>query len=1505
MASMWSRIVRTFRPRRKTTRSRAPFKRWLRIEGLEGRRLLTNDLVEISGTVFTDLTDNGLDGSDTRIASATVTLFRDGGNNTYDNGTGDDVQVGVAQTTDTNGDYTFDDTYGITAGRYFVVQSAVTGLLQRTSQTVQTVDVTASDGLGTDATIIDSFSTGTQAVSATISGTDPDSDALTAAGVLGGERDLFVDALTGTSNVSISVDTGTGLLEFQAGAATTGTRTLSYDGADADGATIDAATGLGGIDLTNSGTETGFKLKLGTEAIVSDNSLLVIRVYSSAANVSIASALIPSTGGAATGDLTIPFSDFTIESGTGADFTSVNALQFDFSDALSDNGQVDFIATATPTIKTVNFANLNPMSIGNLVWQDLNNDGIKDTGETGLSGITVQLYQDTNSNNAYDDGVDAIVDTGTTDSSGNYLFTDLLPGSYGALIAISEFGTGQPLLGYAASSGTVADPDNDVDNDNNGSLITSVGVATAALTLTAGGEPTSDGDSNTNSNLSLDFGFVPQFDLAVTKSDTPDPATAGNTVTYTITVTNTNDSPISATNVSLTDTLPDGIQVTSVTGSVGSTAIPTGNISIPTTASDATAANPDDIVVTIGTLLRDVSSTSTPTDGSQATIVVVANILSSTRGTLTNTAVATADGNLINTSDDTATATTTVQATSGLSITKTDTPDPAVAGQTVTYTIDVVNSGPSDATTVVLTDNLPDGIKVTSVTGTIGSSTIASGSITIPATAGDDTAANNDDIVVAIGTLIPNVSSTSTPTDGSAAQIIVVATVLAATAPGTLTNNASVVSTEQTTPVTTQADTAITNEIDLAISKDTSPTNTTAIAGQNLTYVLTVSNNGPSTASNVRVIDDLPAGVTLVSVTPSAGTHITGSGLGDVVVEIPTMTSGQDETITIVVAVAAATSGSIVNSASVALVNPTGFTDTDNTNDTDSISTTVAQNVDLVVTKVGSPDPVVAGQNVTYTMTVTNDGPSNASSVSLSDNIPDGIQITSVVGTVGSTSIPSGSITIPTTASDTTASNPDNVVIAIGTLVANTSSTSTPTTGSSATITVIGKVLPSTRGTLSNVATATASGTLINTSDDSATATTTVTATSGLTITKTDSADPIVAGNNLTYTIVVTNNGPSDATTVNLTDNLPDGIQITSVTGTVGSTAIASSAITIPSSASDTTAANGDDVTVSIGTLIPNTSSTSTPTTGSSATITVVAKVLPETRNTITNAASVVSTEQTTPVTASADTTISTQMDLSITKTGSSSTAANGATLTYTLTVTNAGPSTATNVVVTDQLPSQLTFSSASASQGTASNSSGTVTANLGSIAPNSSATVTINTTVNATSPISVTNVATVQATETESNITNNTATVSTQLGQVRTISGRVFIDEDYDGKLGSLDHGLAGMILVLRTTSGTEVARTTSDADGNYSFTNISEGEYDLVQIQSVTTYEGMGIDDGLNDIAGTRSTLTDNNTMRIVLSNGDSTGNSFIWFRQSLRHLCTPFGQSATLANQNRPGV
>jgi hypothetical protein len=171
------------------------------MELLEGRQLMAGDLGVINGTVYTDLTDNGIDASDPRLSGIQMTLFRDGGNGNFDNGGADDTQVGV-QTTNPQGFYSFS---GLTAGTYFVRQSAASGLIQRPSQTVQQVIITPAQADGSIGVLLDSFNEGQQIATAKVGGPTPVSNFLAVAGIAGGERDIFADATGGITGDKVEI----------------------------------------------------------------------------------------------------------------------------------------------------------------------------------------------------------------------------------------------------------------------------------------------------------------------------------------------------------------------------------------------------------------------------------------------------------------------------------------------------------------------------------------------------------------------------------------------------------------------------------------------------------------------------------------------------------------------------------------------------------------------------------------------------------------------------------------------------------------------------------------------------------------------------------------------------------------------------------------------------------------------------------------------------------------------------------------------------------------------------------------------------------------------------------------------------------------------------------------------------------------------------------------------------------------------------------------------------
>jgi uncharacterized repeat protein (TIGR01451 family) len=187
---------------------------------------------------------------------------------------------------------------------------------------------------------------------------------------------------------------------------------------------------------------------------------------------------------------------------------------------------------------------------------------------------------------------------------------------------------------------------------------------------------------------------------------------------------------------------------------------------------------------------------------------------------------------------------------------------------------------------------------------------------------------------------------------------------------------------------------------DMSITKSDTPDPVSP--GQNLSYHLTVTNNGapsgPSTTSGVTVTDTLPAGVTLVSTTPSTGSC---SGTTTITCALGIFPGGASATIDIVVTVSpSAPNNTISNQATVAAATA----DPNSANNTATATTSVVNGADLSLAKTGSPNPVHTGQPLTYTLTVHNGGPLAAASASLTDQLPRNTSFGTVTTTQGTCS---------------------------------------------------------------------------------------------------------------------------------------------------------------------------------------------------------------------------------------------------------------------------------------------------------------------------------------------------------------------------------------------------------------------------------------------------------------------------------------------------------------------
>jgi hypothetical protein len=162
---------------------------------------------------------------------------------------------------------------------------------------------------------------------------------------------------------------------------------------------------------------------------------------------------------------------------------------------------------------TVDFGLHIPVRLGNLMFEDIANNGVYDAGtDSPLKSATVALFAADGTTPAVDADSVAVASQ-TTIADGLYLFTNLAPGQYVVQVVAPA--------GYRSSTdiASTANPDNDTDNDDNGIVASGV-VASAPVTLTSNGEPAAAVDTDdTSGNLTLDF-------------DAFQPASLGSTVWY-------------------------------------------------------------------------------------------------------------------------------------------------------------------------------------------------------------------------------------------------------------------------------------------------------------------------------------------------------------------------------------------------------------------------------------------------------------------------------------------------------------------------------------------------------------------------------------------------------------------------------------------------------------------------------------------------------------------------------------------------------------------------------------------------------------------------------------------------------------------------------------------------------------------------------------------------------------------------------------------------------------
>jgi uncharacterized repeat protein (TIGR01451 family) len=178
-----------------------------------------------------------------------------------------------------------------------------------------------------------------------------------------------------------------------------------------------------------------------------------------------------------------------------------------------------------------------------------------------------------------------------------------------------------------------------------------------------------------------------------------------------------------------------------------------------------------------------------------------------------------------------------------------------------------------------------------------------------------------------------------------------------------------------------------------------------ALAGDVLTYTFSVTNAGPSGATGVTFSNTLPASLVLLSATTSQGNAVTNGN--SVVANLASIPLGSSATVTVMARVTVAAVGLVTNTASVAAFE----TDLHTSDNQASVVTTI--NVPTAALALGitaAPTNVFIGSNLVYTIGLTNSGPGNALSVSVSDTLPGNVTFVSATAQPGSATFNSGTV---------------------------------------------------------------------------------------------------------------------------------------------------------------------------------------------------------------------------------------------------------------------------------------------------------------------------------------------------------------------------------------------------------------------------------------------------------------------------------------------------------------
>ncbi|TWU38935.1 hypothetical protein Q31b_40130 [Novipirellula aureliae] len=609
--------------------------------------------------------------------------------------------------------------------------------------------------------------------------------------------------------------------------------------------------------------------------------------------------------------------------------------------------------------------------------------------------------------------------------------------------------------------------------------ITDVGSYTNSAEVTAANQfdinsTPSNNDPDENDQASVDF-RVPVADLSILKTVSNANANVGETVVFRVELTN--DGPDAATDVVVTDILPLGTSFDGVSFGAGEYDATTGIWDVGTVPADSM------VTLNISAIVDSI--------GEKVNVARVTRVNEFDPDSI--------PGNNDLSEDDQDQAIVTPPMID-LSLEKTVDVTRPTLGQHVEFELTIHNADRSNATGVIVTDALPDGLRFVS---------------SVPAGPAYDPVTGQWQV----GELDANASKTlqivAEVTSVVAATNLAEVTAADQTDFDSTPDNANTAPNEDDTASATitpaSADLSLTKSVDNPIPN----------RGSDVTFTLNVANAGPDTASDIVVADPLPGNLSFVRITPDTALYDESTGRWT----IPTIASGQSASLQITATVNAAVE--ITNTAEIVQSNQFDPDSTPNNQDADEddqASVTLSpQLVDLALSKIiDEPRPNV-GDAIEYTLTVSNSGPSPATGVEVTDRLPSNVLFDSSRPSQGAYNSATGLWTVGNIPLDVTPT------LVIRGFVQSTS-------GETNTAEISASDQPDSDSTPGND---------IAGEDDQASVAF-VTRSADLSLSQTVEPQTPDQGDQVTFTIRVDNSGPDTATGVVVTDRLPTGLNFIS-----------------------------------------------------------------------------------------------------------------------------------------------------------------------------------------------------------------------------------------------------------------------------------------------------------------------------------------------------------------------